>query len=48
MYENCDCNENDDKDDNFNRETCEWDCFANSKSSSPFLRLGPLGRLAKH
>ena len=23
-------------------------CFANSKSSSPFLRLGPLGRLAKH
>ena len=32
MYENCDCNENDDKDDQFNRETCEWDCFANSKS----------------
>lgn len=32
MYESCDCNENDDKDDNFDRETCEWDCFANSNS----------------
>lgn len=32
MYENCDCNENDDKDDAFDRETCEWDCFANSSS----------------
>ncbi len=33
MMNHCDCNENDDKDDGFNREYCEYDCFAKSKMS---------------
>ena len=32
MYESCDCTESDDKDDNFNREYCEYDCYNNSKN----------------
>jgi len=33
MMNHCDCNENDDKDDGFNREYCEYDCYAKSKMS---------------
>jgi len=32
MYENCDCQETDDKDDSFDKEYCEYDCYADSKA----------------
>mmetsp|Transcript_47594 Transcript_47594/g.101142 ORF Transcript_47594/g.101142 Transcript_47594/m.101142 type:complete len:430 (-) Transcript_47594:163-1452(-) len=31
MYENCDCQENDDKDDGWDRDYCEYDCYMDSK-----------------
>lgn len=31
VYENCDCQETDDKDDNFDRDYCEYDCYAAAK-----------------
>jgi len=42
MFNNCDCNENDDKDDGFNREYCEYDCYAkNSKMASKCIDRNP-------
>ena len=41
MYENCDCSEDDDKDDNFNREYCEYDCYANSKKMKSCIDRNP-------
>lgn len=41
MFNNCDCNENDDKDDGFNREYCEYDCFANSRMASKCVDRNP-------
>ena len=41
MFNNCDCNENDDKDDGFNREYCEYDCYANSKMASQCVDRNP-------
>lgn len=41
MYENCDCTESDDKDDNFNREYCEYDCFAKSKKMTGCIDRNP-------
>ncbi|KAL7544188.1 hypothetical protein ACHAWF_007567 [Thalassiosira exigua] len=31
VYENCDCTESDDKEDDFNRDYCEYDCYVASK-----------------
>lgn len=41
QYENCDCTEDDDKDDNFNREYCEYDCYANSKNMKDCIDRNP-------
>ncbi|KAL7536671.1 hypothetical protein ACHAXR_009420 [Thalassiosira sp. AJA248-18] len=41
MYENCDCTEDDDKDDGFNREYCEYDCYANSKKMKDCVDRNP-------
>ena len=41
MYENCNCQENDDQDDGFNREYCEYDCFANSKKMQGCVDRNP-------
>ena len=42
MFNNCDCNENDDKDDGFNREYCEYDCYSkNGKMASKCIDRNP-------
>ena len=41
MYENCDCQETDDKGDDFNREYCEYDCYANSKKYQSCVDRNP-------
>ena len=41
QYENCDCQEDDDKDDNFNREYCEYDCYVNSKKMQDCVDRNP-------
>lgn len=41
MFNNCDCNENDDKDDGFNREYCEYDCYASNKKMAGCIDRNP-------
>lgn len=41
MYENCDCQETDDKDDGWDREYCEYDCYANSKKMKGCVDRNP-------
>lgn len=41
MYETCNCQENDDKDDGFNRDYCEYDCYAASKDYSDCIDRNP-------
>lgn len=41
MYESCDCNDNDDKDDGFNQDYCEFDCFSNSKKMQGCVERNP-------
>jgi len=41
MYENCDCQETDDKDDGFDREYCEYDCYNDSKKMKGCVDRNP-------
>jgi len=41
MYENCDCQETDDKDDGFDKEYCEYDCYAASKKMQGCIDRNP-------
>jgi len=41
QYENCDCQETDDKDDGFDREYCEYDCYAASKNMKDCIDRNP-------
>lgn len=41
MYEKCDCQESDDRDDGWNREYCEYDCYANNKKMSGCIDRNP-------
>lgn len=41
MYDNCDCTETDDKDDGFNKDYCEYDCYANSKKMASCIDRNP-------
>merc|ERR1719221_1485543 len=41
VYEKCDCTESDDKDDNFDRDYCEYDCYANSKYMQECIDRNP-------
>ena len=41
VFDNCDCSENDDKDDNFDRDYCEYDCFIASKKMTHCIDRNP-------
>lgn len=41
VYENCDCAETDDRDDGFDREYCEYDCYANSRKMKDCIDRNP-------
>lgn len=41
MMASCDCQESDDRDDGFNREYCEYDCYANSKKYTDCVDRNP-------
>lgn len=41
MYENCDCTESDDKDDGFDKDYCEYDCYNDSKKMQGCIERNP-------
>jgi len=41
MWENCDCQETDDKGDDFNREYCEYDCYHGSRKYQDCIDRNP-------